>query len=533
MRAFVRSKKYWILGVVVIIALCAWYIRSTSSGVPAGITIEPVTRGEVDEVVSETGSVVAVQEVDLAFERGGKVSEIPVTKGSVVSVGDVLMRLDSDEQLADLASAKARLSAEQLRLDELIRGADSASLAVTESSVESVKTAYENAKENLAKVIAQQDTLLKNARTTLRSADLQAYLVGQEREGSTRSYTPPTISGTYESEEEGVYHIALYSSAAPSGSSYIVSGLENDTQSVSTVNTTILGTRGLYIQFPDNFAPRTEWEVPIPNTRSSSYLTNLNTYNAVREARDVAIANAESGVKAAEAALVESQFKLTQVSGSARSERVAAQRALVEQMQAAVLVAEALYGSMTITAPFGGTVTAVNAEIGEVVSPGVPMVSLISDSNLELVVNISESNIRELTIGDSATVVFDAYNGVTVQAHVTSISPNAVIVDGVRVFEVRLQFDEKNELARAGLSATIDILAASRENVIAIPSRAVIEKDGAKFVRSLVGNTLKYLPVTVGLRGSNGMTEITEGLTEGQEIVTFAEANAIKQLETQ
>jgi len=528
---FIPKKKHIILGAIVILVVGWWFVRSSADDLLASITIEPIIRGDVRAVISETGSVVPAQEVNLAFERGGRVAEIPVKEGAQVAAGDVLIKLDATQQSADLAAAYARLSAEKLRLDELIRGADSASLAVTESGVAIAETARNNAQENLTKVMAQQDLLVKNALRTLRSSGLQAYLTSQERENSSYSYSAPTITGTYEGTEEGVYHIALYNSGSQAGSSFKITGLETGTQSVSTVTALPLGVNGLYIQFPENFASRTEWDIQIPNNRASGYLANLNAYNAVVEARDLAIASAESVLKSAEASLAQAESQLALVSGSARNERVAAQAALVEQMQSAVTVAQLAYDTTTIVAPFSGTVAAINTEVGQIVAPTAPVLSLISGNDLELLVNISESDIQEVNAGDAATAIFDAYRGVTANAHVVRVAPTAKIVDGVHVFEVRLQFDEKNDIVRSGLSTDIDIAAASRENVITVPSRAIIEKDGGKFVRTLLGTTLEYLPITVGLRGSNGTTEVIEGVSEGQKIITFAPESVIKQLE--
>lgn len=529
---FVLSKKYWILAGVIFAGLGTWFFVSSSTKDTDGIETSLVSKGEVVEIVSETGYVLPAQSVALAFERGGRVMDIPVTEGVYVEEGDVLIQLDASQQEADMTTAYARLQAEQLRLKELQNGADSSSLAVTKSTVDAALVAVENAKRNLAEVISQQNQFVTNAEKTLRSSGLQAYLTSEEREDSDLVYTAPTITGTYDSDIEGVYALELYNSAAASGASFRYTGLESGTQSVSTVNPGTLGTRGLYIQFPDNFAKSTLWEVPIPNTRSSSYLANLNAYKAVVDARNIAIANAQNAVEAAEAALAQTNSQFMQASGSARDEKIAAQQALVKQMEAAVSVAQVAYDNTMIRAPFSGIVTSIKTEKGEIIASSVPVVSLISSENFELVVNISESDIKEVTIDDTASVILDAYDDLVFEAQITRIAPNAVVVDGVRVFEVRLQFTREDELIRSGLSADIDINAALRTDVLAVPSRAVVEKEDGKFVRTFVNNKIEYIPVQVGLRGSNGMVEIVGGLTVGQSIITFINTVTLEKLES-
>lgn len=531
MKKFVLAKKYWLILILLIAVFGWWYLRTPGGALPPGVETGVVKRGEVLEVVSETGHVEAAQAVDLAFERGGRVLAVLVSAGDKVEALDPLVTLDPASASADLVSAQARLSAEQARLQELRAGADSSTLAVTESSVVSAETALENAKRALADVTAQQNQLVSNAKKTLLTSGLQAYLVSDEREGTIFSYTAPTVTGSYESEEEGVYTLELYRSNAESGSSYSLSGLENGVGAVTTVSPSALGTRGLFLQFPTDFAKGTTWEIPIPNTHGSSYITNLNLYQATVKGREVAIANAESAVTAAEAAVLQAQTQLFQVAGSARAEKITAQRALVTQMQAAVASAELQMDNLTLTAPYAGVITKTNVQVGQIVNATVPAVSLISEGQFELKVAISEVDIAELSVGDKAEVTFDAYDDMTFAAHVVTIAPSAELVDGVRVFTVTLLFDEKHELIRDGLSADIDITTAKKEDVISIPTRAIYQDESGKFVRVASGDTVTSVYITTGLRGSDGNSEVLSGLNGGETIITFADEDALKQIE--
>lgn len=531
MKKFFTVKKVILTAILIVVITATFLLFSGSNDSLVDVEFQTVARGDVKEMVSETGFVQPSREIAMAFERGGRVISVPVTVGDKVEEGDVLIELDPAERKAELVGAYARLRAEQVRLNELLKGADNISLGVSGASVVSAETALDNAKAALRNITTQQDLLVANAKKTLLSSGLQAYITSDGREGTSYSYAAPVVSGTYTSDQEGIYIIELYRSGASSGSSYRVSGLETATESVSTVGPTSIGTRGLYIQFPNNFAPNTEWEIPIPNTRSSAYISYQNAYKSAVEARDVAIKTAENAVKSAEAALGQSNQLYTQVSSSARDERVEAQQAMVSQMSALVQTAELAVEKTTLKAPFTGIVTSLNIQEGEIVSPLAPVVSLISDDNFELVVNISESEIQDITVDDTAEVRFDAYDDAIFGAHVLRISPTASIVGGVRVFEVTLKFDEKDIRIRSGLSADIDILAEQKNNVITVPTRSIVEREDGKFVRTWDGRKLSYIPVKTGLRGSGGVTEIINGLTEGTEIISFAREETLSKLE--
>jgi len=72
------------------------------------------------------------------------------------------------------------------------------------------------------------------------------------------------------------------------------------------------------------------------------------------------------------------------------------------------------------------------------------------------------------------------------------------------------------------MTANIDVLTDKRENVIAIPNRAVLSTNGDKLVK-MVGDDgkLQEVKVRLGMRDSEGNVEITDGIKEGDKVVTF------------
>ncbi len=72
------------------------------------------------------------------------------------------------------------------------------------------------------------------------------------------------------------------------------------------------------------------------------------------------------------------------------------------------------------------------------------------------------------------------------------------------------------------MTANIDILTAKRENVIVVPQRAVIAKNGDKIIKILDrSGIIKEVKAETGLRGSDGNIEIISGLNEGDSVVVF------------
>jgi len=75
------------------------------------------------------------------------------------------------------------------------------------------------------------------------------------------------------------------------------------------------------------------------------------------------------------------------------------------------------------------------------------------------------------------------------------------------------------------MTANITIKGEEKNDVIAVPQRAVIQNDNGKFVQVLVGKKVIEKAVTTGLRGSDGNIEISSGLKVGDVVVTSNLAN--------
>lgn len=525
--AFLKRPRV-LIPLILVLALVMFLALRQGATRDQGIETYTVERTAVEYTVSETGVVEAAQDVSVGFAASGRISNVRVSTGGEVESGQTLVSIDGASEYASLLSAQAQLEATQAELDRILEGATEADQRVADADVRVAETNLENARDNLENTRKHQDKLVENARRRLYSEDLQAYLTGGGYENSLGSYTPPTISGTYTAEEEGEYRIKIYPSSSLSDHSFRYRGLESGTGSVSTVQPQPLGDRGLYIEFPEDFAHGygVEWVAPVPNVRSSTYVQRLGAYEAAREAQTSAIEQAQAQVESAEESLSLTKARAEQSTAPAESAQVSAQEASVSQARAALKQAEVAYADTTLAAPFTGVVADVLFDVGEFVSPGASVVELVSNADYQISVNIPEVDIEHVEVGDEVDVSLDAYDGVVFPAEVVAVSPRAETIGGVTVVETTIQISEKDERIKSGLSADVDILSERREGVFVVPARAVIERDEETYVRRYEGDgrdieSIEQVSVETGLRGSDGSVEIKSGLSEGDVVVTF------------
>jgi HlyD family secretion protein len=212
----------------------------------------------------------------------------------------------------------------------------------------------------------------------------------------------------------------------------------------------------------------------------------------------------------------------------AQSGRFACQAAMDEQQvaQAVVLMNQALLEETYLRAPFAGIIAKINGEVGEYVTPsppGVatpPAVDLIDYSCLYVTAPIDEVDAGKLKEGLPARLSLDAFRGESFKGRLDRIAPYVLDLEKqARTVEIDVTFDDPDVRARllVGYSADIDIILETHENVLRIPTEAVMEDDRV-YRYNRESGTLEVVSITTGIRNWN-FTEVTEGLGQGDEIV--------------
>jgi len=156
----------------------------------------------------------------------------------------------------------------------------------------------------------------------------------------------------------------------------------------------------------------------------------------------------------------------------------------VSQAEAALVEARDQLSKTIIRAPISGKVTRLNVETGETVvigtmnNPGSLILTISDLSIVEAVVEVDETDVPEVALGDSAVVELDAFPDRQFSGRVTEIGNSAIVPPSTTAgtgqtaaidFEVVITLDHPEVTLRPDLSATADIITAVREDVTSIP----------------------------------------------------------------
>ncbi|HYF05501.1 MAG TPA: efflux RND transporter periplasmic adaptor subunit [Patescibacteria group bacterium] len=516
MRKFFTKKK--IAAAVVIVLVVGFFIFRSGKTDTSNIQTENVKKQDLKKTVLASGTVVSGVDLALSFKTSGVVSQLPASVGKKVRSGEVLAMLSNGAEAAALTQARGALAGAQANLRKVIDGASSEDVHVSEKAVSAAQVTLYNAKNALESTKTQYSVATKNAFTTLLNSTLSAFPAS-----TNYTQTNPTVSGTYSWDQQGEYKVTLV--AVNSNFFYTYNGLESGSQPVSAFGApTPLGTKGLYLTF-SGLTPGSNgdsWTISVPNTKATSYVTNLSGYNAAVEAEKTAVANAQNTVASAQASLDQANAGLALKKAQARPAEVAAAQAQVLQAQGQVQAAAANYENTVLRAPADGTITLVDIKLGEQAQALKGIIKLQNLSSLHVESFISEANVAVLKQGQKVSYTFDAFGSdKKFEGVLVTVDPASVVQSGVVNYKVVSSLPSIPEL-KPGLTANLTVLIDERQAVLAVPSRAVTEQSGKKTIKVITNTkekTYEEKEVTTGLEDSSGLIEITSGLSENEEIV--------------
>jgi RND family efflux transporter MFP subunit len=486
---WVRNHKIWSIIIAIIIILIAWYFIKNSSENTVYTEIS-VTRGSLSEIVSVTGNVKPLSDVNLAFERGGRVANINVAVGGGVYSGQNLVSVSNADLLANLDQAKANLKKVQASFGDSAEQKD-LTLSQTKISLSNtIKDSYTKADDALRNKIyslfndpAKYNAKLAFAANTFLQEDIEEGKddVGEALDSWYRILTKTDISLDLETN----YNVAKTNLTS------LKSLLDKCAEAVNGLSTDDSGITQTQID---------TWKLNISTAR-----TNINA------AVDTLVNSFDSYNNANLAVKISKNSTL-------------AEEANIEQAEAGVASAEAELAKTIIRSPINGIVTNVDVKLGEIVPANKNIISVISYGDYEVESFVPEADIAKVKVGNKASTTLDAYgNGIDFETTVIKIDPAATVIDGVPTYKVTLKFTDQDERIKSGMTANLDILTNQRNDILIIPSRIVITKDDGKYVSVLNPDDKSEVlekKIITGLRGSDGNVEIVSGLNEGDKVIT-------------
>jgi RND family efflux transporter MFP subunit len=198
-------------------------------------------------------------------------------------------------------------------------------------------------------------------------------------------------------------------------------------------------------------------------------------------------------------------------------------KASVQGYKFKIELAKRQLGYTVLKAPNDGKIASREVDVNENVTAGQTIISMLSESNLKVVIGVPEQIISQVSQGSKVTVRIDSLRDETFEGEVFEVG---VSTAGAAVYPVSVKIDNSSGKIKASMAASVKLrfaLEAGKEDLIVVPSHVVLKDETGTFVFTVkydekgVG-ALKKVPVKVGALQQEGI-EILNGVESGEEVL--------------
>jgi len=458
-----------IVVVIAVLAVAAFFIfnnqrgsESASVGESIPSDIPPVAAAS-DDVIAE-GRLVPARDANLSFPVGGIVEEILVTEGVQVAEGDPLIKLDADSQESALRQAQAGLNAAQAQLESAEARLAGILAAVTTAElgallaetnlalvragalpeeIASIEREIEAAQAGVAQASAGRDANLEIPQSQVRAAEANVAAARAEVEALQENYD--SIIDACFDLPDGETFCPLYGTVEENTRSQLEIAQLNLNSAQAALDALNSGATSGQRQ-----AASGSVAIALANTALAEAQLDLliagPSAESVRQA-EIQVEQAQAGVEQAQAGVEQARAGV----GQAEAGAVAA--------QGNVDAAQTALDRMTLKAVFPGMIGSLDVELGQLISPGAPVVVIANlDDWLVETTDLSELDIVRVEIGAPAEVSIEAIPGELLDGTVSDISRVFERSRGDIVYVVTVDLAERPDLPlRWGMTTNVGI----------------------------------------------------------------------------
>ena len=433
--------KKWLIGFVVLVAaVVAAYlvfgrglVSATASEATPAVDAGEILPVEAGSEVVADAVVVPVQSARLSLSTGGIVAELGVAEGDLVRAGQLLLRIDAARQAAAVAQAEAQLLRAQSALAGLEAGPRPEEIQVAQTAVEAAQAQLARLQQGArAEEIAAAEAALAAA-----EASLQKVTEGP-REGELVAARADLANAQAALRQAQAAYDRV--KGEPD-----VGALPQSLQLEQATNMyTAAKARLAALQQGASTA-----DVAAARARVQQAQAQLDALMA--PARPAELGTAQTEIRRAEA-------QLELLEAGARPEAITAAEADVATAEAVLEQARVALAETELRAPFAGTVASLEAQVGEQVVPGVPIVVLADLSAWQIETDdLTEINVVRVHSGDPAIITFDALPDLELSGTVVRIETIGQTKMGDITYAVIIAPDQHDSRLRWNMTASVAI----------------------------------------------------------------------------
>lgn len=498
----IKISRTWLVIIIIILIVVGYYVVKPLFKSPTdAYVLEKVSRGDVLQEVSETGSVKATDNISLGFKTVGRIQNINVYVGNEVKKGQVLASIDASQLSSQLENYKAALDVAKAQYQKLLNGYTPEDIKIYQDTRDAAQHDFNNEYISAINTLDDAYTKIYNSFNVVNNIQI-SYFSLIDQQGIKVNDSKIKIN-------ESMVNAKNYLDIARASSDK-----ENIDNAISqTIN--FLNNVSSALKIVRDMTDESVYYTEVSSTDKASLdtqKTNINT--ALTSVTDL-----QQGIVAYKIALQKAENNLVLRQAEPRPEDIDVYKAQIEQAQANVNLYQSQLNDTSLRSPIDGRITKVNSKTGEVVSTNESVINLLSSNPFQIKVDIYEQDIVNVKEGNTVKITLVAFPKQTFEGRVVSIDPAEKIVDNVVYYEITVDFPNQPEGIKSGMTADIVVETAKKENVLRVPKNAVENIDGKEIIQVANWGKIEDRQITTGLEG-NDYYEIVSGLREGDQIIT-------------
>lgn len=465
-----------------------------------------VEREEFLVSISATGTISPVRRVPLIFPLAGlPVERVEATVGMRVEADDVIATLDNSDLAQSVNNAQIAFDLQEAAFNALTMPPRPEEIAAAEAALQAAQSSF-----NAAASTAPSDEELEIARLQSEIARNQLWQAQLQRDAVSPPVpvTIPNLPPFPDIPDDGTLPDDIRD-AAQDVLDNAEAGLQ---EGVNTIQGIVQGTNAQNAAQVED--ARIQAEAGVEALEYGVGIADLNYESVLNR-------NADSGsIASANAQRIQAQIALDRlINGPTELELGQA----VVELQLAELALEQARLSLDQTelrAPFAGVIAQNRLTSGEL-PPQDVAVLLVDDSSFFVDLRVDETDVVNVQVGQRVEFTVDALPDATITGEVSSIAYTPVPIDGLVVYNVRVDVDTTDAPLRTGMSVTGRIVVQERENVLVVPNTFVrfnrLTGDAFVNVRAASGE-IEERQIVLGNRNET-VSEVLAGLQDGEQIV--------------
>ncbi len=188
-----------------------------------------------------------------------------------------------------------------------------------------------------------------------------------------------------------------------------------------------------------------------------------------------------------------------------------------QMAEAALKLAERNLRLTRLTSPIAGHVADLEVQIGQQVTPGMPLGSIVALDQMEVEIGLSETEIAGMKPGQEARVLVDAHPSRSFSGKVRSVGVAGL--EPGNTFPVLVSVDNSSGLLRPGMAAGIEITCANHQNILSIPRSALITANGQEPCLFVIAEGRAHRRQVILGSGNDQQVIVKSGLLPGEMLV--------------